>query len=530
MAQVSVDLPEGDGATAAADEDRRAVPFTALFRFADGWDRLLMAGGFTAAVCLGSVLPAVMQLFGDLITALAQGEAAVSRLCLETTMLAGVAWLMGWIAMSSLSLAGDRQTRALRKAFFSALLRQEVALFDRSKVGELTNRMSSDVQLVSLALGAKLASLAESLGMFVACYAFSLYRCWRLTLVMMTVIPALLVFDALLGWVVTSATERAQESYAKAGAIAQEVLSSIRTVQAFGAMDRECARYAAEVKVTEWQGVRKGLFTGLNIGVTTFILFSSYAVAFWYGAILVEGGRVDGGTVVAVFMSILSGGFQLSVAAPIFTTIKSAQGAASKLYEIIDRVPAMDAMAETEGLTLPRLKGTIEFRDVGFRYPARSDVPIFHRFCLTVRPGEKVALVGPSGSGKSSVVALLERFYDVDEGQILIDGVPLTELSLQWWRAQVGLVTQEPTLFSATVLENILWANPGASREAVVQACKDAFIHDVIEQLPQGYETYVGEGGSQLSGGQKQRVAIARAILRNPTLLLLDEATSALDR
>eukprot|EP00668_Euglena_longa_P028446 GGOE01035670.1.p1 GENE.GGOE01035670.1~~GGOE01035670.1.p1 ORF type:complete len:1106 (-),score=425.26 GGOE01035670.1:761-4078(-) len=384
--------------------------------------------------------------------------------------------------------------------------------------------------IVSTLLGNKLFLLISYMSTFVLSFVFSFIQSWRLTLLMLAITPILAIAGGVMAKVMADATTKAQEAYAQAGAIAQEVLSSIRTVHAFDGMDRECDRYNERLVETQKVGIRKGFFMGLSQGITFFILFSSYAVAFYFGSYLIEWGYDTGGSIISVFFSILIGAFQLGACGPIFTSIAEARGAAFKVYEIIDRVPAMNAREDAPGKVLTSVEGHIEFRDVAFSYPARPDVPIFSGFNLKVSPGQKVALVGPSGSGKSSIVALIERFYDPDKGVVLVDGVPLPDINLHSWRKQVGIVTQEPTLFQATVLENIRCANPEATEEDVVQACKDAFIHDVINKLPDGYNTVVGESGSQLSGGQKQRVAIARAIIKNPKILLLDEATSALDR
>ena len=258
---------------------------------------------------------------------------------------------------------------------------------------------------------------------------------------MLSVLPLLLISGAVLGKIMTQAQEKETEAYAGAGGIAQEVLSAIRTVHAFGGQERECSRYNSKIMGVCRLGIRRGLFAGLSVGLTMCIMFSSYALAFFYGGYLIEhvptSPPTTGGVVIAVFFCVLIGGFQLGTAIPIFGTFQQAQGAAYKIFEVIDRETQMDAMGTREGVRLDSLKGEIEFRNVSFRYPSRKDIPIFHEFNLTVKPGEKVALVGPSGSGKSSVVSLIERFYDVDEGEVLIDGVNIKKLNLQWWRDQV---------------------------------------------------------------------------------------------
>mmetsp|Transcript_52007 Transcript_52007/g.92801 ORF Transcript_52007/g.92801 Transcript_52007/m.92801 type:complete len:1319 (-) Transcript_52007:1058-5014(-) len=511
-----------------------AVAFKALFRFADWKDKCLMCFSFVCATIVGASLPAFCYLFGalmnDLNNATAQEiEQKTNEICLIMTLIGVAEWVLCTLYVAAIEVSSARQMRILRTTFFSSILKQEVAFFDGEKSGELTNRLSSDVQIISGLMGVKIANLVQYVATFFFAYAFAFWQSWRLTLIMLCVMPIMAVCGGIMAKLVANFTTKAQDTYATAGGIAQEVLSSIRTVQAFCAMERECERYGVKITEVEKVGIKKGFWLGMSQGVTFFVLFGSYALAFYYGSYLIEWGLNTGGTVVAVFFSVLIGAFQMGAAGPIFTDIAQARGAAYHVYHIIDRHPSM-VVDDPTSEKLESLQGQIEFNHVAFRYPSRSDVPIFNDLNLTIKPGQTVALVGPSGSGKSSIISLIERFYDVEGGNITVDGVQLQKLNLQWWREQIGIVTQEPTLFSASVLDNIKYANPAATQEDIIQACKDAYIHDVISKLPNGYDTQVGEGGSQLSGGQKQRVAIARAIIKNPKILLLDEATSALDR
>jgi ABC-type multidrug transport system fused ATPase/permease subunit len=522
------------------DEKPPSVPYRSLFRYADWVDGVLIFFGFLASAALGASMPAFAHVFGETLDGLFAPTTGVSeriRILNETSLIMTIvgvaAWLLAWVGHTCFQISGERQTNVLKRQFFTGIMQQEVAYFDVTKAGELANRISSDVEITSAVYGPKNSLLIQGVSAFICSYGFAFYRSWRLTLMMLSVLPLLLIAGAVLGKIMTQAQEKETEAYAGAGAIAQEVLSAIRTVHAFGGQERECQRYNAKIEGVCALGMKRGFFAGVSVGLTMCIMFSSYALAFGYGAYLVTVGTTPpttGGIVIAVFFCVLIGGFQLGTALPIFGTFQQAQGAASKIFEVIDRETQMDAMSAESGRRLDKLNGEIEFRGVSFRYPSRKDIPIFNGFNLVVKPGEKVALVGPSGSGKSSVVSLIQRFYDVDDGEVLIDGVNIKELNLQWWRSQVGIVTQEPTLFAASVLENIRWANPAATDDEIFQACKEAFIHDVISALPDGYHTQVGEAGGQLSGGQKQRVAIARAIIKNPKILLLDEATSALDR
>jgi ATP-binding cassette subfamily B (MDR/TAP) protein 1 len=268
-----------------------------------------------------------------------------------------------------------------------------------------------------------------------------------------------------------------------------------------------------------------------------FSIYGAYALAFFFGGILVSRGQANSGIVVNVFFSIVIGSFSLAMLAPEMQAISKAQGAAAKLFQTIDRIPSIDS-ASPDGLRLEHVKGVISFENVKFHYPSRPNVPILRNYTATFEAGSTVALVGASGSGKSTIVALTERFYDPIQGTVYLDGHDIKTLNVKWLRQQIGLVSQEPTLFATSVRGNVehgligsRWQDaPDAERfELVKKACIDANCHDFIMKLPNGYDTNVGERGMLLSGGQKQRVAIARAIVSDPKILLLDEATSALD-
>eukprot|EP00667_Euglena_gracilis_P000336 EG_transcript_336 len=516
-------------------KDQPTVTFLQLFRFSDRADKWLMAVGALCGIVVGGTMPAMTLLFGKIMNDLNSGdrqriEQKVSDLSLWLTLLGIGSFLLNALGMALFSISGDRQGRKMRWKFFSAILDQEVAFFDCCKAGELTSHISSDVQIVSTLLGSKIFLLISYMSTFVISYIFAFIQSWSLTLVMLGVTPLIAISAAVMARVLSTATTKIQEVYATAGAIAQEVLSAIRTVHAFDGMEREAERYGTRVAAVEKIAIKKGLWVGLSQGVTMCIMFWSYAIAFYFGSYLIEWNWNSPGDVLSVFFTVLIGARQAGLASPIFSNVAEARGAAQKIFGILDRQPAMDAKEGGVGQPVTSTKGHIEFRNVAFTYPARPDLPIFKGFNLEVQPGQRVALVGPSGSGKSSIVALIQRFYDPEEGDVLVDGVPLRHLNLHSWRDKVGIVTQEPILFQTTVMENIRCVRPDVSEEEVIQACKDAFIHDVISKLPDGYNTVVGESGSQLSGGQKQRVAIARAIVKDPRVLLLDEATSALDR
>ncbi|KFK31461.1 hypothetical protein AALP_AA6G114700 [Arabis alpina] len=321
---------------------------------------------------------------------------------------------------------------------------------------------------------------------------------------------------------------RGQLAYAEAGNVVEQAVGSIRTVVAFTGEKQATEKYETKLEVAYKSTVIQGLFSGLGLGIMMVVVFCTHGFAIWYGARLIMEKGYNGGQVMNVIFSTVSGGMSLGQTLPSLNAFAAGQAAAYKMFETIKRRPKIDAY-DSSGKVLEEIKGDIELRDVYFRYPARPDVQIFAGFSLVVPNGTTVALVGQSGSGKSTVISLIERFYDPESGEVLIDGIDLNKLQLRWIRSKIGLVSQEPILFATTIRENIVYGKKDASDQEIKTAVELANASGFIDKLPQGLDTLVGEHGTQISGGQKQRIAIARAILKNPKILLLDEATSALD-
>jgi len=256
-------------------------------------------------------------------------------------------------------------------------------------------------------------------------------------------------------------------------------------------------------------------------------MFGIYALGFWYGGTLIRSGEMEPGNVLTVFFSIVIGAMGIGQAAQVLPDIIKAKAAASLIFSVIDREPII--AYDSEGKIPKKIKGNVTFKNINFSFPSRSDVQVLHDININIKAGQKVALVGPSGSGKSTIIQLIERFYDPSSGSVELDGKDIRDLDLKWFRSNIGLVSQEPILFSGTISENIRFGIDDCEEEDVIAAAKAANAYKFIMKQPQGFDTLVGEKGTQLSGGQKQRVAIARALLKNPKILLLDEATSALD-
>jgi len=266
---------------------------------------------------------------------------------------------------------------------------------------------------------------------------------------------------------------------------------------------------------------------GTSFASTNFVIFCVYALGFWYGGNLVANGELEPGSILTTFFSVVFGAFGLGQAFQQIPDIAKAKGAAAAIFAVIDRTP--EILPNENGEKLAKIEGNIQLKNIVFNYPTRPDIKVMDGFSLEIKAGETIALCGPSGGGKSTVIALIELFYKPISGQVLLDGSDINNFNLKWYRQQIALVSQEPILFATSIADNIRYGKAGATMDEIIAAAKAANAHTFISSLPKQYDTQCGEKGLQMSGGQKQRIAIARAVLKNPQILLLDEATSALD-
>eukprot|EP00908_Phaeocystis_cordata_P014119 Transcript_25220.p1 GENE.Transcript_25220~~Transcript_25220.p1 ORF type:complete len:481 (+),score=210.40 Transcript_25220:992-2434(+) len=389
------------------------------------------------------------------------------------------------------------------------------------------NRLASDSSVIQSAVTINVSmGLRFSAQVIVGLILIFLYS-WKLSLVMLSVIPLVSLTAVCYGKFVKRLSKDYQKALADASETAQEAFSSVRTVRSFAAEHKEGARYLQAIDRSYRMGAKKALAYGAFGGIIGTVGQYAVCLVLWYGGTLTLHGQMDAGQLTSfllytIFIAVALGGLS-----DLFGTIMNALGASDRVFHLLDSHPAIPTEG---GQTLDALQGRLDFEAVSFSYPARPDVRVLDEVSLTVEPGTVVALCGPSGSGKSSVIALLERFYDPTSGRILLDGVPLTQIDPAWWRRSVALVAQEPVLFACSVRDNIGYgATTAPSFDEVQRAAATANAHDFVSGFPEQYDTLVGERGVQLSGGQKQRIAIARALLMDPKVLLLDEATSALD-
>ncbi|XP_049919135.1 bile salt export pump-like [Epinephelus moara] len=456
-------------------------------------------------------------------------EYEMTKFALYYVGIGAAVFVLGYFQISMWVTSAARQIRLIRKLYFSRVMRMEIGWFDCTSVGELNTRMSDDINKVNDAIADQVSIFLQRFTTFVCGFCVGFVKGWKLTLVIISASPLIGAAAGLMAMFVAKLTGLELQAYAKAGAVADEVLSSVRTVAAFGGERKEVQRYDRNLVSAQRWGIRKGLIMGFFTGYLWMIIFLCYGLAFWYGSGLVlDTEEYSPGTLLQVFFGVLIAAMNLGQASPCLEAFAAGRGAATTIFETVEREPEIDCLSEA-GYKLDRVKGDIEFHNVTFHYPSRPEVKILDQLSVAVKSGETTAFVGPSGAGKSTAVQLIQRFYDPKEGMVTLDGHDIRGLNIQWLRSLIGIVEQEPVLFATTIAENIRYGRAGVSMEDIISAAKQANAYSFIMDLPQKFDTLVGEGGGQMSGGQKQRIAIARALVRNPRILLLDMATSALD-
>ncbi|KAF5360351.1 hypothetical protein D9756_004683 [Leucocoprinus leucothites] len=541
----------------AKGEEVPPVGFFELFRFATKFETTVNLVSLIAAAAAGAAQPLMTLLFGNLtqdfvvfqqvlndpdmkdnIPAAADAFRQDAALNASYLVYIGVGmFVCTYIYMFTWVYTGEINAKRVRERYLQAVLRQDIAYFDKVGAGEVATRIQTDTHLVQQGTSEKVALVVNFLAAFVTGFVLAYARSWRLALAMSSILPCIGITGGVMNKFISRYMQLSLKHVAEGGNMAEEVISTVRTAQAFGTQAILSGLYDLFIDRSLKVDMKAAIWHGSGLGVFFFVIYSAYGLAFSFGTTLINHGWADAGSVINVFMSILIGSFSLALLAPEMQAVTHGRGAAAKLYATIDRVPDIDS-ANPDGLKPETVHGEISLENVKFSYPSRPNVPIVKGLSLTFKAGKTAALVGASGSGKSTIISLVERFYDPIEGVVKLDGVDLKELNLKWLRSQIGLVSQEPTLFATTIAGNVAHGLIGTRYEnapeeerlaLIKEACIKANADSFISKLPDGYQTMVGERGFLLSGGQKQRVAIARAIVSDPRILLLDEATSALD-
>ncbi|KAI9766804.1 MAG: GTPase-activating protein [Geoglossum simile] len=523
------------------------VTFWSLFRYASKKDLFIISISAVCAIIGGAAQPLMTVIFGQLTgqfrslflgeTSTRKFEGQLSRFTLYFVYLAIGEFVAIYIATVGFLYTGEHVSAKIREQYLAAILRQNIAFFDKLGAGEITTRITADMNLVQDAISEKVALTLTALAMFLSAFVIGFATFWKLTLILTSMVVLIVMIMGMGSSFIVKYNKKSLESYAVGGTIAEEVVSSIRNATAFSTQSKLARQYDIHLIEAQKWSFRVKITIAIMMGCMMGAIYLDYGLTYWQGSRFLVDGEVSVSGIITIMLAIVIGSFSLGNVAPNVQAFTTGTAAAAKIYNTIDRVSPLDPTSDA-GDKLKRVAGHLELRRIKHIYPSRPDVTVMRNVNLIVPAGKTTALVGASGSGKSTIIGLVERFYDPVGGQVLLDGHDIKTLNLRWLRQNISLVSQEPTLFGTTIYENIKHGLIGTKwegesednkRRLIIKAAKMANAHDFIIGLPDGYETSVGERGFLLSGGQKQRIAIARAMVNDPKILLLDEATSALD-
>ena len=489
------------------------------------WWLVLATVMLVGSAAMSMILPRVVQALVDVVL-IQKNTALLDQIAIALVGVFLVQAIFNFIDQLALSYVGERVVANIRVRLYSHLQALSLSFYDNHRTGDIVSRLTNDVSLLQQAVTADLIQLLTQLLSLIAGVVLLFVLNWRLTLIILGSVPFVVLLMLVLGFRIQKASNVVQSNLAQAANVLEETTTGVRIVKSFARQAHEIARFSKRVELTFEAAMGRARISALLGSVSGFLAFSAIAVALWFGGREVLVGRLTPGGLVAYLIYTLLVAAAMGLLAALYAQFQNALGASRRIFELLDTKPAI--VDRPYAQPLPAIAGNVLFEDVSFDYQA--DAPVLHDISFHARPGDVIALVGPSGAGKSTLVSLIPRFYEITSGRISIDGYDIRDVTLESLSSQIGIVPQETLLFAQSVADNIRYGKLDATQAEIEVAARAANAHDfIVNELPDGYETMVGERGVKLSGGQRQRIAIARAILKDPRILILDEATSSLD-